>query len=299
MPEQRRRRRRLGRALAVLVVACLGWLASAGAGAQTDAPAPIHWAYAPYFGTGSYRAENAEKILTLSVRPGRELRESALSEDGRRAVGLRLRFPVALSVHSLDTTAPLSAFRLDNLSTISAVPGVEVEIPMNERWTLKTLSYVGWGKRLDSEDSAWIYWGGIRSALDFGQGKLRWTLVNGLTGVGYKPRGLPSDRVFPLLTGIDFSRPLPRRSLGGDRLYLNWHVAHTRYLDDVDFGLPDADGTPLRIGREWELGLSVGKRERKIRIGPFGIERIGVAYRFNAGGDIKGIRLIVSSLFDR
>jgi len=282
-----------------LLAACLGLLTSPAARAQTDAEAAIHWAYAPYFGTGWYRAEGAEEILALSFRTGKILREAELGPNGERRIGLRLRFPVAVSVHNLDSNPPFGGFDLDNLSAISAVPGVEIEIPMNERWSLKSLSYAGWGTRLDGTDSAYIYWAGIRSSLSFGDGPLRWSMINGLTGVGYRPKGLPSDLVLPLLTGFEFSRPLANRKLGDDMLYLNWHVAHSHYFDEVELGLPDAEGAPLRIDSEWELGIAVGKGDKKIKVGPFGIDRIGLAYRFGAGGDFAGIGLIFSSLFDR
>jgi hypothetical protein len=113
---------------------------------QTDIVEPIHWAYGAYFGTGAYRLGDGEEAYIISVRPRWQLRDAALDEQGRRQVGVLLRFPVAIGAYDFDASPLGQTLGLDNVSTLSAVPGVEIDIPMNPRWSLKPLAYVGWDR---------------------------------------------------------------------------------------------------------------------------------------------------------
>ena len=274
--------------LAVVAVgAVLALLGAAPALGQTADEAPIHWGFAPFLGTGLYRAGDVEEIYALSAKPGWRWREASLAAGRERRLGMRFRLTLTASVHSLD-----DGFRFDDVSTLSAVPGVEIEIPMTERWRLKPLVHLGYGTRLRDSDSASIYWTGIRSAYAFEPGRLRWQIVNSLTAVGYSPNDSSSERLVPLLTAFEFRHPLAERKLGGDPVFLHWHVAHTNYIDDSTTG-------DIAWDREWELGVAFGKGDQRMRLGPLGLDRVGIAWRFDNAGDFDGIRLVFGSLFDR
>lgn len=282
------------------------WLVALSPGVANAAPAragevstPIHWAYAPYFGTGRYDSES-EEILALSVKPGWQWRDSSLSEDGRRRLGFRIRVPLSIAVHGFDSDDLISNVDLENISTISAVPGLEIDIPMSERWRLKPMIYAGWGGEINGDESAWIYWAGLMSELAFEHGKIEWHMINGLTGLGFSARGEPSESVFPLLTGFEFRRPLEGHLLGGDRVYLDWHVAYTHYFEDVDFvATREFGGNSVTISNDIELGLAFSKGDRPITLWRLSFDRIGLAYRFDTQGDFSGISLVTKSLFER
>ena len=267
--------------------------------AQSVEEEAVHWAYAAYFGTGRYRLSDGQKTFVVGLKPGWEPREASLDEDGKRVIGLRLRMPVTLGTHSFDTNAPLANLELDNVATMSAVPGVEIEIPMRPRWSLKPIAHLGWGSRLDGSASAWIYWVGLKSQLEFEAGKTEWALVNSLTRVGYTPSKGSSGRALPLLTGFEFRRPLERRKLGGDMVFLNWHLAYTRYLDGLGLDFANSTIPAIDIGNEWELGLGFSKGDRRLKLWRLGWDRVGLAYRFDDTGEFRGLSLVFRSLFDR
>jgi hypothetical protein len=285
---------------ALLAIACQAPRIAVAAPARAAETTPIHWAYAPYFGTGRYHAQGSEEILALSVKPGWQWRESALSDDGKRTLGLRVRVPVSVAVHDFNTDDVLGSVDLDNVNTLSAVPGVEIDIRMSDRWRLKPLLYAGWGGQLHGDDAAWIYWAGLMSELAFKHGKIEWSLVNGLTWLGFSPRDAASQQVFPLTTGFEFRRPLERRRLGGDTVYLDWHIAYTHYFEDLDFATPlDRAGRTVSISEDIEIGLAFSKGNRELSFWRLSFDRIGLAYRFDADGDFSGISLVTKSLFDR
>ncbi len=259
----------------------------------------IHWAYASFFGTGWYNIADGGEVYAFSVRPRWTWREPELHENGERTVGVEFRLPLTLGVHQFDLDNIPEILDLENVSTISVVPGVEIEIPINTRWTLKPLGYVGWGTEIDGDSSAWIYWGGIKSRVSFESGELEWALINSLLYVGYSADGPTSGKVNPFLTAFEFQRPLRNKRIGGDQVYLNWHVGYTQYFDDLDFNIGPADVSPVEISGEWELGVAFSKGQRRLSLWRLEWDRVGLAFRFSSGGELTGLNITFRSVFDR
>jgi hypothetical protein len=279
------------------LIACALLLLPAGASAQVRKEELIHWAYAAYFGTGRYELGDAESVYAIRANPGREWREPSLDGAGKRTPGFRLRVPVAVSTHDFHPDDLIENIQIDNVSTLSIVPGVEFEIPMNARWTLKPFVHLGAGKELGGHSSAWIHWLGVKSQLGFQSGKTRWAMINSLTRVGYSSDSAPSGQLLPWLTAFEFSRRLDRTAGSDDPVHLHWHVSYTSYLDEL--GIASGGVQFADIDQEWELGLGFGRGERKLKLWRLSLDRFGIAYRLDSSGDFSGVRLVFKSLFDQ
>jgi hypothetical protein len=265
--------------------------------AQPDDSEAIHWAYSAYFGTGAYTVGDAQQTYVFSAGPRWKWRDAQLDDEARRA-GFEFRLPVAIGAYSFDAGDLGSTLHFDNVATISAVPGVTVELPINTRWSIKALTHLGWGTELDGESSAWIYWAGIRSEARFHAQSFDWALVNALTYVGYSATSTHSGLV-PLFTAFEFDHPLERRKIAGEPVHIHWHVAFTKYLNAIDFGLVEPSGPTIRVDDEWELGVAFGTGAEPLRLWRLRWDRVGIAYRFSSGGEFEGIGLVFRSLFDR
>lgn len=276
---------------------------SASALAQPASPEssidPVHWAYAAYFGTGRYALSGDSDTYVLGVTPGWEIRDPVLSEDGQRTLGIRLRVPVAIGSHQFSPDVAIDELALDDVNTISIVPGVEIEIPMTERWTLKTLTYLGYGSEPGNGSSADVYWVGMRSRYAFEPGKTRISLVNGITRLGYSSNSGESSKAMPLLSGLQFRRQLEQKKLGDEPVFLNWHVSYTRYLEDLGVDLPGLTDNSINVSSEWELGLAFSKGDTRLKLWRLSWDRVGIAYRFDSGGSFSGVSIYFASLFDR
>lgn len=266
---------------------------------QVASEDPIHWAYAAYFGTGRYALDGLADTYVLSFTPGWEWRESEWDDSGRRQLGFRFRMPVAIGAHEFSPDVSLESFRLKSVNTISAVPGIEIEIPATERWTLRSLSYLGFGTELDGGASARLYWLGMRSQFKFELDETEIFLVNGLSRVGYSGEGEASSRIMPLSTGLEFRRQLANRKIGDEPVFLNWHVSYTKYLDELAFDFGGANTDPIQVASEWELGVAFSKGDQKLKLWRLSWDRVGLAYRFDPDGDFSGVSLVFQSLFDR
>ena len=95
----------------------------------------VHWAVAAFFGTGWYRVDENRKAFIFRIPPKQVLRESGWHDNGDRKLGVEIEYPVALGLHQLDDLPDFIEF--DNYGTISFTPGVRVEIPVSERWSLR------------------------------------------------------------------------------------------------------------------------------------------------------------------
>jgi hypothetical protein len=259
----------------------------------------IPWAYGAFFGTGYYELETGEETYVLSARPGWTWREAGFDAYGKRKIGVEFRVPVTIGAYQVDVADLGGTFDFDNVSMISGVPGVEIEVPISERWSLKPLGYVGWGTQLGGDSSAWIYWAGLKSRLRLGDEDFDWGLVNSLIYVGYSAKDKENGSSLPLLTAFEFSRPIGNKRIAGHPVRLHWHVGYTAYLNEVILNPENSPISRMKLDTEWELGAAFSTGDEPLRLWRFKWDRVGLVYRFSGDGDFHGIGIEFKSLFDR
>ena len=286
------------RSLAILFLApAFVSIAATKSCAQDNVGNSVHWAYSSYFGTGWYRIDNQRNVFVLRTTPRWELREPAIAEDGTRTMGIEFRLPVTAGLNSFILDDIAGTVDPDNLASISIAPGVDVTIPLTSRWSLRPFASVGWGTVVNDSESAWTYWAGVKSRYAFQHGKLNWSLQNSLAYVGYSPSEGPSEDFWPLMAGLEFSYPIRSYWPDGGQLILNWHGMYTTFEDNLDLVLEDA--TSKSITDQWEFGLALSKKDRRIKMWWFSFDRLGLAYRFSSSRDLTGISVVFRSVFER
>lgn len=277
---------------AALLLSCAAAERAAGQALPVE---QIPWPFAPLLGTGRYEIADDAVVQSLSFAPRRRFGAGERGTDGRRRVGIELRVPLAVSTYRTDLT-DLRSFTLDDVGTVAAVPGVEIDVPVSARLHVKPLVYAGLGKEFHGGPTASIYWAGVKARVSWQPGDLGVNLVTSLRHAGYRTsRGISGDAV-PLGVGVEIRKPLGDATIGGDPLDWHWHVLHTHYLDD-DVG--SAPGRSLVVDDEWEIGIAFGKRDGRLRLGRLGWDRVGVALTLDSSGEPSGFRLIFRSLYDR
>ena len=113
--------------------ACL----SVAANAQTADVGSVHWAYSSYFGTGWYELRDNRDVFVLRMAPRWDLREAELADDGQRTLGINFRLAITTGLDNFTIVDIPDAVSSDNLASLSITPGVDITIPINERWTLR------------------------------------------------------------------------------------------------------------------------------------------------------------------
>jgi hypothetical protein len=284
----------VGRTIAILLLV----LCPCVVRAQSAAPPPnpeeqVHWAVGAFFGTGWYQVDDNRSVFVLRIQPRQLVRASSLDADGRRQTGIEIVYPVSLGLSKLDDIPDFIEF--DNYATLSFTPGVQVEVPINPAWSLRPFLNLGLGWEIESQESAVIGYGGLKSRYRLSDGRLRWSLLNGIYYAGYRPEFEDRGQYGALMAGFELNQPVDRWTHQGDTLDLNWHLTYHWYFDRLNFH-SDAD-TFASFRDQWELGLAIGKRDRPLDLGFMSFEQIGLSYRWSSDGDFNAITVNFRSPF--
>jgi len=261
--------------------------------AEADPQEQIHWAVGAFFGTGWYSVDDNRSVFVLRIQPRQQIRESLLEDAGQRPFSVEILYPLSLGLSQLDDLPDFIEF--DNYATISFTPGVELEVPINSRWTLRPFAHLGYGWEFESQEGALIGYGGVKSRYRLSDDRLRWSLLNGIYYAGYKPEFEDRGQYGALMTGLEFSQPLRNVELGGDPLFLNWHVTYNWYFDRLNFHSAVDDFASFRD--QWELGLAIAKRDQTLDFGFLSFEQIGLAFRWSSDGNFNAITVNFRSPF--
>lgn len=279
----------------LILSACL-FFVIAESRAQENPASSVPWAYGAYFGTGWYQVEGDRDIYVIRYSPRWEFREADFSKDGTRTIGIEFRFPITLGLDDFSYDDLIGSADPDNLSSLSVTPGIDVTIPVTEKWFLRPYAAIGWGSAFDKSESVLTYWGGVKSRYSFQRGKFDWALLNAVTYVGHKPSNGPSDDFWPIMTALQLDYPLGQRKLGGEQVFLSWHGMYTTFENRLEQQI--GNESSVQITDQWELGLSIRQENERIKIWWFRFDRLGLAYRFSTSGEFKGISFVFRSIFD-
>ena len=255
----------------------------------------VHWAYSSFFGTGWYQVEDARSVFVLRVPPRQTLRQSEFTETGDRKIGVEIRYPLTLGFHNIDD---LPGFiESDNFGTASFTPGVELEIPISERWYLRPSAHLGWGTDFRSKESAWIYYTGVKSRYRFPGRKFEWYLLNSLYFAGYTPDRGESDHLAVAQLGVELHQPLRKATLMGRPIDLHWTLMYSFMGNELHFDLPEGSFDP--IDDQFEAGIAMSFRDSPYKLWFFNIHQLGIGYQFSSNGRFQAITISTRSWFTR
>ena len=272
--------------LLVALAAVAGLPAYGQTRAVQDRQDLINWYYAATFGTGVYTAGD-RTVAAIQLPISRVLRPVG---EGRH--GLQLKIPVTLGFYSYTFDDSLSGEFPDQVSTVSVMPGLEWEMPLSRRWTLKPYFSAGLGQELSGRESALIYDFGIKSRFLLGEDKgVEFSLVNSLTAAGYRPRGGPAQPFGVLAIGLDLVIPTNRVLFGRDA-FIGFTPIYYYFFNQIRFAeFSDADN---RLREQFELALSVMSR-KPWSLKYFDVDRVGLAIR--TSNEVYGVSLFTSLPF--
>lgn len=244
----------------------------------------FNWYYASVYGTGAYKiGEESVAVLRLPFT-------YTVRKPNEEQWGLKLTLPVSAAFAEFD----LRSFDLGQLHTtgVSVLPGIEVEIPLSDAWTVRPFANVGGGWEFRSDSSAFIHAVGVSTLYRQPLGENVLSAVGGkFVHAGYRS-GDEKSTLAALSVGGDLGFPLSL-DFSGRQAVLGTQLIGTAYFNDLDMLLP-ASGTK-EISYEAEVALTLGVR-RSFEVLGVGFDRVGIGYRRGSNG-LRGVRLVGSFPF--
>ena len=236
----------------------------------TELDGHINYGYAVFVGTGWYKLEDRQ-IFVFRIPAAMQLRELKADQ-----MGIKLLLPVAIGIHNFDTL-DIVDFDIDDVGTISFVPGVEFQFKPGPRWEVKPFGQMGAG---------WEDDGGVD--LIFGLGtRTNYTIPSGdaayVIGAEYLIAGDdddegPSSNIHRLALGFEYKHPVSW-SLFGRRTSMHYRLISYNYIGGLEIrSFPDTKN--YEIDHELRIGFAVSIDPGLKIIGiPF--SHLGLGYRFS------------------
>lgn len=235
----------------------------------------VSYIYAAIMGTGTYKIDG--RRITMLRMPFELTRREA--EEDRP--GLTWHAAVSIGYDAVTDNNWLERIFEDDLVTLSAVPGFELQIPLNDTWTIKPLGNLGLMQ--DFTDGESIVMGvlgarGLATWREPQDWELRWGLGLRLAGE-YQLESKDTEGFTVLETGLDYRRDTDYQILGHS-IIAGTYVRYQRFVPVFEItSTPIGDSEIMSLV---ELGLSVGvKRPHKI-LG-FRLDQVRVGYQRGDG----------------
>jgi len=263
----------------ICVVAATALITKVGllqAQAGDDPDALLNYSFAVWIGSGVYKVPSADKRLAVLRAPFSYTFRSAQYDKPkfRDRLGFKLLLPAVVAAEEeTDTDFTFGAAAL--------VPGLEVQIPVNEYWTLKPFGQFGVGKDTAGGDFRYIYGGGVRSLVSFPWKKFVFGIGNSMILAEDRDSTKKEASGFSMLeAGLDVQRPLGLSFLNRD-IDVGLFFVASRFFNRVEF-LEDGGDTE-RVNLIYTTGLTIGAKE-PVSIWKIDFDRVGIDYRWGDEG---------------
>ena len=273
--------------LLLLLGACgIAGFARAAAPLSADERNIVHFAFGTQLGSGVY-VFSGRTVQIYRLPFGYQLREG-----GDDRIGLRLTLPVTIGFAGFKPQDVIDTGLPDHLDTLSFVPGIELDVPVNPRWQLLPFAEAGIARDRTSAFDERVHALGIRSRFRLGGAEDSWMLHNEIVHVGVDlQQADDTDEFARFRTGLTMRRPLSPGPDGG-RADVLIYALHEWYLQTPEGWVngEERGGGATQL----ELGATFGTVE-PMYLWRIPLPRIGAGYRF--GGDLSVFRLVFGAPF--
>ena len=266
------------------------------AASQERAAATVNWAYASYFGTGWYKINSEQSAFIAHFAPTwLSGRATSLDVAGRESQ-YRIRVPVTVGVTQLDLRDVPGILDPNNLSTASIGLAADIDMPLTERLSIRPNIELGYGTVIGESADALTYKGDIRGRYRFDPGNLEWAVIGAAGIVAYDTDDAADDSFTYASLGVEFAYPVSWFSSKDSQTLVYWHVAYTDFFNRMR--TQTYMGDYANATNYWQAGLAFGKKGRPIKIWFLKLDRLGLAYDISPAGDLRGINLVLRSLYE-
>ncbi len=236
----------------------------------TEIDGHMNHGYAVFVGTGWYKFDD-RRVFVFRIPASLQLRESKPDQ-----MGIKLLLPVAIGIHNFDTLDVVD-FDIDDVSTISFVPGVEFQLRPGPRWEVKPFGQIGAGWENDG-DIDLIFGLGTRTNYTIPRGSAAYVIGAEYLIAGDSEDEGPSSNIHRLSLGIEYQHPVSW-SLFGRQTSMHYRLISYNYIGGLEIrSFPDTKS--YEINHELRIGFAVSV-DPAFKIVGIPFSHLGLGYRFS------------------
>lgn len=242
------------------------------------------FAFASYLGTGFYTT-SGQNVFVLQMPFKHTIKEMTDTE-----AGWVLKLPITIGFINFDSQKIEEIPELNDVGTITFLPGLEYQYPVTPNWTLMPFADYGFARELDHTGNVLIMGAGIKSVYNVHFDKAMFTLGNRFLYAREQTKQSSSDADYSLIeTGLNY-RVTSDYSFGGEALHTNLYYIYFYYPNNLVFF--EQTPNPIRVGSEHEIGFTVSNIPDFLF---FEKPQLGVGVRF--GDKVNVYRLVFGTPF--
>lgn len=267
------------RLASVLMLLLLGSVTGATA-SETDVELEpdVSYIYTAVMGTGTYKI-NGRRITMFSLPLSYAQREMTPDQPG-----IEWQMPLVVGYDAVSDHNWIGDILDEDLVTLSVLPGLEYQIPVNETWAIKPFGHFGLAHDFVSDENIIMAVAGVRALGTWWHAsgwEIRWG--NAFRAAGeYQTKSYHRTSFGMVETGVDLRHNTP--------LILSDRQVNAGVYYHYQYFIPEWDIDQLRpresdIGSLHELGISIGL-QRPVTILGVSFSRVRVGY--NRGSGVEG-----------
>ncbi len=242
------------------------------------------FAFASYLGTGFYTT-SGQNVFVLQMPF-----EHTIKEKTDREAGWVLNLPVTIGFINFDSLKVEELPGVNDVGTITFLPGLEYQYPVTPDWTLIPFADYGFARELDATSNVLITGTGLKSYFDVHFDNAKFTLGNRLLYAREQSKDFSAASSYSLLeTGLNL-RFASNFSFIDKPLYSNFYYINFYYPNNLVFF--EQTPNPIKIGIEHEAGFTLSNIPDFLF---FENAQIGIGIRF--GNNINVYRLVFGAPF--
>jgi hypothetical protein len=253
---------------------------------ETSTAGVTNFAFASYLGTGFYTT-SGQNVFVLQLPF-----EYTINKKNDTEAGWLLNLPITIGFINFDDAdfdnLP-EVPELDDVATLTFMPGLEYQYPVTPDWTLIPFADYGFARDMNNTTNVLITGIGIKSYFNVHFDKNLFTLGNRILYARERSQISSDDSSYSLIeTGLNYR--IPTDSASNDPLFFNFYYINFYYPNDLVF-FQDAPN-PIRVGVENELGITLSNIPDFLF---FEKSQIGLGVRF--GNDVNAYRIVFGMPF--
>jgi hypothetical protein len=235
---------------AYIVLVCLTSQLSFAANEKSTAGI-TNFAFASYLGTGFYTTSGQDVfVLQLPFK-------YVLKEKTDTGYGLLLKLPLTIgfiNFDDIDFDNLPDIPKLDDVGTLTFLPGIEYQYPATDYWTVSPFLDYGFARDTNNTTNVLITGIGLKNIFDFQLDKNNMTIGNRLLYAREHSKISDTDSSYSLVeTGIKYV--LNTDTNIDQPLLINLYYINFYYPKDLVF--LESTTNPVRVGHENEIGLTI------------------------------------------